>query len=396
MTELFVVFGNVIPQQLYIIQQLLKINMEQKLKILTLAIVCVIMRSVTVYTQSNMDYLMSVNKIDIHTHIRIDALWLRKILDSLNMKVTTICTRGTNIERMNNQRNSARQLSDNYPRYYAWITTFDLTQRNDHDWVDNVIKQLKMDFKNGAVGVKVWKEIGMEIKDKDGKYIQIDDPMFDPIFDFLAKIGKPVIAHIGEPIQAWMPGNVKGKPQNYWARNPQYNFWDKPDRPSYSDIMAARDHVLKKHPDLIFIGAHLGSLEFDVNEIIKRLDRYPNFAVEIGGRTRYFMWQARNKVRDFFIKYQDRIMYGTDLSVRYSDNEEEIESMVNRFTTRQDFFMRYYATDDEFLWGNDVFGDKPLPRPEYIVKGLALPPEVLKKLFYDNAVHWFPGVDKNF
>jgi predicted TIM-barrel fold metal-dependent hydrolase len=370
--------------------------MKQKIKRVIISVLMTGLLSTTLHAQSNMDYLMSIKKFDIHTHIWKEAPWLRHVLDSLNMKVTTICTRGTNVERMNRQINQAKEFTKEYPRYYAWITTFDLTQRDDPNWADNVINQLKEDFKNGAIGVKVWKEIGMEIKNKDGKYIQIDDPMFYPIFDFLAKVGKPVLAHLAEPIQAWMPGNVESKPQNYWAKHPQYSFWDKPGVPSYSEIMAARDHVLERHPDLIFIGAHLGSLEFDVSEIIKRLDRYPNFAVEIGGRTRYFMWQARGKVRDFFIKYQDRIMYGTDLSGGVSDNQDEIESRRDRFLERQDFFFRYYATDDEFPWGNDIVGDKPFPEPEYSVKGLALPPEVLKKVFYDNAVKWFPGVEKEF
>ncbi len=346
--------------------------------------------STTLYAQSNMDYLMSIKKFDIHTHIRNDSPLLRHVLDSLNMKVNTICTGGMNIQRMEKQINSAKKVTKEYPRYYEWVTTFDLTQRDDPNWAENVINQLKDDFSNGAVGVKVWKEIGMEIKNKDGNYFQIDDPMFDPIFEFLSKEGKPILAHLGEPIQAWMPGNVEGKPQNYWAKHPKFSFWDKPDLPSYTDIMAACEHVLQKHPDLIFIGAHLGSLEFDVSEIIKRMDKYPNFAVEIGGRTRYFLWQARGKVRDFFIKYQDRIMYGTDLSA----GEINGEDLMKRFLERQNFFFRYYATDDEFPWGNDIIGDKPFPEPTYTVKGLALPPEILKKLFYDNAVKWFPGVEK--
>ncbi len=353
---------------------------------------------------AQMDYLKSIKKFDVHTHIRNDAPYLRKIMDDLNMKMVTICTGGLNLKRMNFQIDSAKVLCKNYPRYYAWMTTFNLTERDDPDWMENTIAQLRDDFENGAVGVKIWKEIGMTIKNEQGDYIQVDDPMFKPVFEYIASQGKTILAHIGEPIQSWMPHHpiTDERPASYWAKHPEYSFWDKPELPSYSDIMAARDHVLENHPDLKFVGAHLGSLEFDVDEIIKRLDKYPNFDVDIGGRTRYLMWQARGKVREFFINYQDRIMYGTDRNggMVKSDGrlmtEADIEESIRLILERHDLFFRFYATDEDIPWGNYVIGGKPLPKPTYTVKGLALPKEVLNKIFYENAVKWFPGVERNY
>lgn len=369
----------------------------------------IILYSTTLHAQSSMDYLMSLKKIDIHTHIDSDAPFLKEFLDDYNMKVNTLCTGGLNTASMYFQIDQAREFCNDQPRYYSWVTTFDLTQRDDPNWTENVIKKLKDDFEHGAIGVKIWKEIGMSIKDKDGKYIMVDDPMFAPIFDFIAKENKTLIAHIGEPIQAWMPDHPEsnGVPLGYWGKHPQFSFWDKPGLPSYNEIMAARDHVIAKHPDLRFVGAHLSSLEFDVDEIAKRLEAYPNFAVEIGGRMRYLMWQAEGKVREFFIKFQDRIMYGTDLSAGETvwdgkekkgreATQEEINTMVERLNYRHDLFFRYLATDDEIPWGDHIIGDIPQPQPTYNVKGLALPEEVLEKIFYTNSVKWFPGVEKEF
>lgn len=379
------------------------------MKRITILLILSIIYSTALRAQSNMDYLMSIKKFDIHTHIDSDAPFLQKFLDEYNMKVNTLCTGGLDTVRMNFRIDEARIFCNEQPRYYSWVTTFDLTKRNEPDWAENVIKKLKDDFAHGAVGVKIWKEIGMSIKDKDGKYIMVDDPMFEPIFDFIAQEGKTLIAHIGEPIQAWMPDHPEssGVPLGYWGKHPQFSFWDKPGVPSYNEIMAARDHVIAKHPNLRFVGAHLGSLEFDVDEIAKRLEAYPNFAVEIGGRMRYFMWQARGKVREFFMKFQDRIMYGTDLaagetiwnSKEQNDREatrEEMNGMLERLKYRHDLFFRYLATDDEIPWGDHVIGDIPQPQPTYNVKGLALPREVLEKIFYTNAVNWFPGVGKDF
>ena len=343
-------------------------------------------------TGAELDYLQSIRKFDAHFHVRGDAPYLRDILDELNMKVITICTRGTNIERMNLQINWAKEMSLKYPRHYGWVTTFDLTRRNEPGWIEDVKEQLRDSFEHGALAVKVWKEIGMEIKNPAGEYIQIDDPMFDPIYDCLIRHKKPLITHIGEPIQAWMPLPIgpDGKPTSYWATNPKWHFYDKPDKPSYVEIMAARDRLLAKYPQMNVIGCHLGSLEIDVDEIAKRLDRYPNFAVGIGGRTRYFMAQARDKVRKFFIKYQDRILYGTDRSAgAFSRSikpvtEQEIESSRRSILDRHRQFSRYYATDDQMKWDY------------YTVKGLALPREVLQKIYHDNIVRWLPGAGKAF
>ncbi|MCP4263462.1 MAG: amidohydrolase family protein [Planctomycetes bacterium] len=346
----------------------------------------------TLPASEQLDYLKSIKKFDAHFHIRGDAPHLRKILDDLNMKVITICTKGTNIERMNMQINMAKESSRKYPRYYAWITTFDVTRRNEPGWISQVKENLRDSFKHGALGVKVWKEIGMEIKNPAGKFIQIDDPMFDPIYEYMIKQRKPLIAHIGEPIQAWMPLPIgpDGKPKSYWATNPQWHFYNKPDKPSYVEIMAARDRLLAKHPQLKVIGCHLGSLEIDVDEIAKRLDRYPNFAVGIDGRTRYFMAQARDKVRKFFIKYQDRILYGTDRSAGALNRSgqpvtiQDMESDRRSILERNKQFFQYYATDDEMQWDY------------YTIRGLALPKEVLQKVFYDNVVLWLPGAEKAF
>jgi predicted TIM-barrel fold metal-dependent hydrolase len=341
---------------------------------------------------SHLDYLQSIKKIDIHFHTRGDADYLRSLLDDLNMKVCTMCTRGVDPVYTNKQIDSAREITKQYPRYYAWATTFDLSTRDEPHYAERVIEKLGRDFNDGALGVKVWKEIGMEIKNPQGEYIQLDDPMFTPIFEFIAEQGKTVFSHIGEPIQAWMPNHIgpDGKETGYWAKHPEFSFWDKPGVPSYEEIMAARDHVIARHPNLRMVGCHLGSLEIDVDEIAKRLDRYPNFAVEIGGRTRYFMAQARDKVRKFFLKYQDRIMYGTDRNGgnmgrdSKSATQEQIDDATRSMMERHDQFFRYFATDEEMEWDY------------YTVRGLALPTDVLKKVFYDNAVKWAPGVEQAY
>ncbi len=347
----------------------------------------------------NLEYLKSIKKIDIHTHVRSEQQYLIDFMDKYNYKYCAIVNiGGSNHNTLQSQIDTAKMLYNKYPRYYGWITTFDISKREESGWTNTVISQLKDDFDNGAVGVKIWKTVGMEFKKENGEYLQLDDPIFIPIFEFMAQEGKTLLLHIGEPIHAWMPTYTtkEGIGRNYWAKRPEYSFWDKPDLPSYSDIMAARDHVLQKHPNLKIVGAHLGSLEFDVDEIITRLELYPNFAVEIGGRTRYFMWQARGKVQDFFIRYQDRIMYGTDRGASPNMTPEQIKNTLEGILYRNDLFLRYYATDNEIPWGNIISSDRPIPESSYTVTGINLPKGILDKVFYKNAVNWFPGIDKEY
>ncbi len=161
-------------------------------------------------------------------------------------------------------------------------------------------------------------------------------------------------------------------------------MYGRTDRPHHSDIIAARDRVIERHPTLRIVGAHLGSLEYDVDQLAKRFDKYPNFAVDTAGRARIgdLGRQDRDKVRAFFIKYQDRIMFGTDRSAygQLKMNPRELKDSFAELTDALQLGWDYYAAEKTV-----ITNDRPC-------RGLALPDEVLKKLFADNAKRWFPDL----
>ncbi len=113
---------------------------------------------------------------------------------------------------------------------------------------------------------------------------------------------KPLLAHLAEPREAWLPLDPKSVHYGYYSQNPQWHLYGKPEYPSHARLMDARDHILSKHPGLVMIGAHIGSLEYDVDEVAKRLDTYPNFHVEVSARTRDLTRQPSAKVRAFFLE----------------------------------------------------------------------------------------------
>jgi predicted TIM-barrel fold metal-dependent hydrolase len=265
-----------------------------------------------------------------------------------------------------------RQSRDRAP----WISTFDPESWESPQFGARVIQQLDRTFKEGAVGVKIYKSIGMELKStKTGRYLMPDDPVFDPILEYIARRGKTLYAHIAEPDFEWVPMDPNSP--SYKKDDQFWNIYDHPDRPAKATILAARDHMLEKHPRLRVIGCHLGSMENDVDEIAARFDRYPNFAVDTSGRLDDLARQPRDKVRAFLIKYQDRVLYGRDDTVfPWQDARAQIQA-----------WERDYALDWKFFATAET-----VVLEDRTVKGLALPEPVLRKIFHDNAIRWVPGI----
>jgi predicted TIM-barrel fold metal-dependent hydrolase len=186
-----------------------------------------------------------------------------------------------------------------------------------------------------------------------------------------------VVAHIAEPDSCWQPPNPASPDYEYYQQNPQEYAYAHPEWPSKAAILTARDHLVAENPKLRVVGAHLGSMEADVDEMAQRFDRYPNFAVDTAARVVYFMLQPRDKVRTFLIKYQDRILYGTDLGATAKDNTEKA---LQEWEDTYERDWKFFATDQTVEYKGHTY------------KGLALPEPVLRKIFHDNAVHWLPGI----
>ena len=335
--------------------------------------------------------LESMPKIDAHAHIielkQDSAELFISALDRHNMKWLDICTfllgEGGE-ERYEQQVELAEKFHGSYPGHVSWTTGLSLEGWNSPGWLPKSLEAVRDGFSKGAVAVKVWKDIGMTLKDPDSIFVMIDDPRFDPIFDYIESEGKTLVAHIGEPLNCWLPldsMSTEGD-RGYYRENPQYHCYYLPEVPDYGEQVEARDRVLEKHPGLRVVGCHLGSLESDVDQLAKRLDKYPNFAVDMAGRIVHFQVQDREKVRDFIIKYQDRLLYGTDNLVGWS--KAGLQAQIEKFEKVYTVDYNYFATDEIIL--------VPEVREGYECRGLALPPEVLRKIYYQNALKWYPGL----
>ena len=241
-------------------------------------------------------------KIDVHSHIFEPVPEFVAMMRRINLCIIHICTRGTIPQWLPRAEALVEEAHRNFPDLFASASTFDVTRRDEKNYHDQVRNWLDRSFATGAVMTKIWKEIGMEVRKPNGSFLMPDDPVFGPIYEHLRLRGKPLIAHLGEPIEAWRPLHPDNTHYGYYSKHPEWHFYTKKGVPSHEEIIAARDHILEKHPDLTVIGAHIGSLSHDVDEVARRLNRFPNFYVEVAARTRDLTRQSKEKVRNFFIK----------------------------------------------------------------------------------------------
>ena len=327
----------------------------------------------------------NLNKIDIHCHVNTGKPAFMEQAVADNFRILTINTDapiGVTIEQ---QQDSAIFLRKTFPNNLEYLTTFSMKGWDNDDWQGKALAYLKESFEKGAIGVKVWKNIGMVEKDEKGKFIMIDDPKFDPIFNYLVENGIPVCGHLGEPRNCWLPidSMTVNNDKLYFRDHPEYHMYLHPEYPSYEEQVAARDRMLEKHPNMKFMGAHLGSMEWNTDLIAEHFNRFPNMTVDLAERISHIQAQTQadwQKVHDFFIKYQDRIIYGTDRGdyVASEKDPEKLKAKVHEDWTSD---WKFLTTDEPMT--------SPLINGQF--KGLKLPKKVIDKIYYQNAEKAFPG-----
>ena len=332
--------------------------------------------------QQRIQELAALEPIDAHTHISATGPQFLEMLGSLHMHVLDILY----VDDTNPYRSSLEKQKTDALRFIAssdgratLCTTFDPFEWNQADFAQKAIEGLNRDFADGAVAAKVWKNIGMELEGPSGKYLMPDDAILQPIYREIAEHNKTLIIHAAAVDSAWQPQSLGQRSSTYMTAHPEWEMWKKSDAPQKKDILDARDHLLATNPNLRVVGAHLGSMASQLDELGARFDRYPNFTVDVSARVHQLSLLPREKVRAFIIKYQDRIIYGTDLSFSAQDNPQTAAEAWKETYLLE---WRYFSTEDTFsYWGNQV-------------QGLKLPDPVLRKLYRENAMRWIPGIAK--
>lgn len=238
-------------------------------------------------------------------------------------------------------------------------------------WAAKAISQLEADMKAGAIGIgEVGKGFGLFTRKPDGSLLKVDDPEIDPLWDYCAKHNIVAFIHTAEPPEFFEPLDMHNE---RWLELSL--FGDRrhymPGDVKFADLMAQRDHMFKKHPDTKFVAAHFAWCANDLKACGQLLDTYPNVYLEVGAVLYDFGRQPR-AAREFFIKYQDRILFGKDAWA-----PEEYPYYFRVFETADEYF-DYYRPYHAF----------------WKLYGMDLPDDVLKKLYYQNALRLYPGLPR--
>ena len=323
-----------------------------------------------------------VEKVDAHMHVYgpADSLVAQAIRDHFH--ILTINVDSPDHGAIPRQLHDAASLRQRYPGQVAFAGTFSAAGFNDPGWSREALREINQALAQGAVGIKIWKNFGMVVRDGNGRYVMPDDPRLEPIYSMLQREHIVLLGHMAEPLDCWLPYSqmiVNGDVE-YYRHHPQYYMYLHPDMPKHDEILAARDRMLAAHPQLRFDAVHLASLEWDVDRISAFLDRFPEADVDMAARIGQLEYQAEthpDKVRRFFIRYQDRILYGTDDEYGPSDGDPQAVAAIAT-DWRRDW--RFLVTDEQMR----------SPELGRAFRGMHLPRSVVDKIYRQNAVALFP------
>ena len=308
--------------------------------------------------------------IDVHNHqdrgqSAADAAKLVADMDSLNMRVMVNLSGSSGEEFSRGLAN----LKGRYPKRFVVFANLDFTGIDDPGWGAKAAAQLAADVARGAQGLKIFKNFGMTLKDCKGQRVHVDDPRLDLVFEKCAELGIPVLIHTAEPASFFQP---QDRFNERWLELKQFPGRARPPEsfPPWETLIGEQHHLFAKHPKTKFIDAHLGWMGGDLARLGRLLDAQPNVYTEIGAVLAELGRQPRF-ARDWFIRYQDRVMFGKDI---WAPEEYWV-------------YFRVLESDDEYF---DYYRKRHAFWKMY---GLALPDQVLRKLYYLNALRVIPGID---
>ena len=309
--------------------------------------------------------------IDVHNHQ--NSLGARNIdqlvgeMDRLNMKVMVNLSGGTG----NRLKSMAADLkSAHATQRIILFANIDFSGIGKEGWADNAVKQLEEDVRNGANGLKIFKNLGFSVRDKDGNRVTIDDKRLAPIWDKCAELKIPVLIHTADPESFWQNADEHNERWLELQTHPNRKRSD--DNPAPWEVLIAEQHrMFGNHPRTTFIAAHFGWYPNNLGKLDSLLTALPNVVVEFGAVIAELGRQPRMS-KAFFVKYQDRILFGKDSWV------------PDEYAT----YFRVLETDDEYFPYHKKY------HAFWRMYGMGLTDEILKKIYYRNALRIIPGIDR--
>ena len=303
--------------------------------------------------------------IDYHNHL--DSMDPREVLGIMDrcgvehIVNITMKTGQAGLEMMDKFHRAARDRFSSI----GWMDWSDVTRA---DFVQLTIDRIQRMVGHGACGIKFWKDFGLTVRDGRGNLLRIDDERFAPVFAACGEIGLPVMFHTADPTAFFQPIDNRNERYEELAAHPDWGFQNSP--VSKRELLEQRNRVITRHPEVTFMGAHCAECSEDLKWLGEQLDALPNLLIDFSARTPELGRQPYS-ARSFFLKYADRILFGTDLLPA-----DEMYRLYYRFLETADEYFEYPShASRQGRWN---------------IYGIFLPDDVLRKVYRENALKLIP------
>jgi predicted TIM-barrel fold metal-dependent hydrolase len=311
--------------------------------------------------------------IDIHCHWSIgeDPAALLRAMDAhgLSRAINLSGGFGDALDRMLAKFHAAA------PDRLLVFCNLDFQRIDDPTFAADAAAYLESARAGGVSGLKVFKDLGLTVRDRSGRLVPVDDPRLDPAWAACARLKMPVLIHSGDPVAFFQPVDGRNERWMQLKRHPDWSF-GRPGFPSYDQVMAQHLRMIARHPDTVFISPHLANSGEDLARLAGWLDAHPNLYVDLSGRVSEIGRQPY-AARRFLLKYQDRVLFGTDRHPARTDQP------------RYRVYYRFLETDDEYF---DYYENDFPPEGEWKIYGVSLPDEALRKIYSANAERALAGL----
>jgi uncharacterized protein len=307
--------------------------------------------------------------IDIHNHVTVSAANIDRLIadmDALNLRLLNNLSGGSDPDGIRQKVEFIR--ASKYPDRFRVFANVDWNGAGGPGWAERAVSRLEQSIANGAIGLKIFKNLGLTAKKADGSRLHVDDPELKPVWDACARLNVPVLIHVAEPQEFFSPldtSNERWLELSLFRDRRHYM----PGEPAFEDLMGERDRMFAANPKTRYINAHFGWYGNDLARAARLLDQLPNVVMDLSAVLYDFGRQPR-AAREFFVKYQDRVLFGKD---SYEPSEYP-------------YYWRVFETSDEYF---DYY------RPYHAfwkLYGLDLPDAVLRKIYFQNSLRVVPGL----
>ena len=307
--------------------------------------------------------------VDIHGHQRGQRMSAEQVdalvsdMNDMNMGVMVNLSGGSGEGLLQTMAN----LKERAPNRFVIFANTSYQEIDTPDYAERIAAQLEEDVRNGAQGLKIYKNHGMYVTDSAGVRVATDDPRFDPLWAKADELGIPVLIHTADPHQFWLPHDQYNERWRELVERPRRK---RPPEPTWEMLMQEQWNVFRKHPNTMFISAHMSWLGQDLGRLGRLLDELPNMHVGLGAVI-YELGRQPRYAQQFLAEYSDRVLMGKD-----SYNRDEFNTYFRVLETTDDYFD--YYRDYHAFWQ---------------MYGLDLPEDVLRKVYHENAARLIPGLE---